>query len=389
MSDAATPSQPQPEPPQVPLASTAPSPPVPGPSGNMGPAPANGPGGGPSTPARRRSPAGCIVILSLCLLCLCIGSGIVAVLVSALSAAGAGGTDKLTEHFVEGDLRAEDKILRLQVHGVIMGGRGGLFSITESDPKGDLRRALRKAGEDEHVRAILLDIDSPGGGVTESDIMYQELLAWKSAHPKVKIVALFGDTAASGGYYVGSAADWIIAHPSTLTGSIGVILSYMNFEELMKKYGVKEVVYKSGAKKDIVSVSRLPTPEEERLLQGVVVSLYDRFVDVVAAGRKGKARNLTAETIRPLADGSVFTGTQALENGLVDEVGYLDDAIKRVKAMTGLTKARLVEYRALTGLLASLQSRLDAAPPEAALAVEARRFVEGDGARLLYLWRAR
>lgn len=337
---------------------------------------------------RRRAPAGCVILFIVVAL-LCVGSGLVFTLFGGAILAGSHGSDRLTEKFIEGDESSDNKILRLEVHGAIMPSGGGLFSLVAKDPKADLRKQLRKAGEDSSVKAILLDIDSPGGAVTECDVMYEEILRWKKEHKGIPVVALFGDMAASGGYYLGSAADWIVCHPSTLTGSIGVILSYTNFEELMKKYGVKEVTYKSGAKKDLISMSRMPTPEEEALLQGVVMDMYGRFLNVVAAGREGKAKKLTLEQIRALADGSVFTGGQALANGLVDQIGYLDDALAKVRSLAGVSKAKLVEYRPTEGLAALMQNRAGGVGPEAALAAELHELVAEGTPRVLYLWRGR
>ncbi|MBI5365525.1 MAG: signal peptide peptidase SppA [Planctomycetes bacterium] len=342
----------------------------------------------PPPSARRGLPLGCILLCLFCGFAFCVGSGLLLLIVAGATGSAASKPPRRVERFVEGEADAESKVLRINVHDVIIASSGS-WGRKGKDPAGDLHLQLQQAGTDPTIKAILLDIDSPGGGVTECDEMYEEVVRWKQAHPGVPVVALFGGTAASGGYYLGCAADWIVAHPSTLTGSIGVILSYLNFEDVMKKYGVKEVVYKSGPKKDIISISRMPTPEEEAVLQSVVVDNYGRFVDVVAAGRKGKARGLTREAILPLADGSVYSGRQALENGLVDQIGYAEDALAKAKGLAGVATARLIEYEESKGLGEMLFGGTAAPAPEALLAAELSRLVELSGPRLLYLWRGR
>jgi protease-4 len=169
------------------------------------------------------------------------------------------------------------------------------------------------------VKAIILRIDSPGGGVGPSQEIHREV---SKAKKKKKVVASMGSVAASGGYYIACASDAIIANPGTITGSIGVVMQFSNFEELLKKIGVKGVVLKSGEHKDIGSPLREMTPEEKKIMQGVLDDVHRQFIQAVAEGR-----NLDRAKVVQIADGRIFTGQQAKELGLVDQVGNLQDAI--------------------------------------------------------------
>ena len=170
----------------------------------------------------------------------------------------------------------------------------------------------------------MLRINSPGGGVTASDIMYRDLVHFREETHK-PVVACMMDVAASGGYYLAMGCDRIYAHPSTVTGSIGVIMSLYNATGLMKIVGVTSDPIKSGPNKDIGNPGRPMTPEERAILQGMVTGFYDQFVDVVARAAR---TSLTPEKVRELADGRVYSGAEAKKLGLIDEVGYLDDALK-------------------------------------------------------------
>ncbi len=188
---------------------------------------------------------------------------------------------------------------------------------------------LKKYGKDNRVKAIILRIDSPGGGTAASQEIYREVQRTVS---KKKVVVSMGNVAASGGYYVALAADKIVANPATLTGSIGVILDVPNFKELLKKIGVSRETVKSGPYKDIGSPVREMTPEERRLLQGVIDNVYQQFVAVVVKGRK-----LSREQVERIADGRVFTGEQAKRLGLIDELGSFEDTVDLTKKLVGLS----------------------------------------------------
>jgi protease-4 len=280
---------------------------------------------------------------------------------------------------VGGRADAVDKVLRIPIHGaiaeeqsVVLGAQGGTVS--------QVRRALRHAAADEHVRGLLLSIDSPGGGVTDSDEIYRMLRRFKQDHPRVRVVALFGDMAASGGYYVACAADRIVARRTSLTGSIGVIMSAWNFAEAAKKLGVDQVAIKSEATpfKDILSPTRPMTDEERGLLTRIVDEFYQQFVDVVDEGRAG----LDREQVGKLANGAIYTATQAVELGLVDEIG---DAASVEAWFADETPVQIVECRSRPTLRDLLFGAAAAAPPDVSTAA-ARLLGAATGPRFLYYW---
>jgi protease-4 len=180
------------------------------------------------------------------------------------------------------------------------------------------------------VKAIVLDINSPGGSVGAVQEIYSRILRVKKTK-HIPFVALFGDVAASGGYYIASACDKIVAHPGTLTGSIGVIFEVQNMEGLFSKIGFKMDPIKSGAHKDIGSPARPMTPEERKILQDLIDDAYGQFVQAVADGRKMKV-----EEVKPLADGRIYSGTQALSNHLVDQLGDSHDALMLAAQLGGI-----------------------------------------------------
>jgi protease IV len=204
--------------------------------------------------------------------------------------------------------------------------------ITESD---SIVQALKKFGDEDHIKAIILRIDSPGGGVAATQEIYKEIQRTKA---KKNIIASMGSIAASGGLYVAVPADRIVANPATVTGSIGVIMHMMNMQQLMGKIGLDSIVIKSGKYKDIGSSTRPMTEEDRALLQGVIDDMYQQFVTDVA-----KARGLDVEVVRRYADGRIFTGARAKDLGLVDQLGNFEDAVNLAKKLAGLEgKVRLI-----------------------------------------------
>ena len=193
----------------------------------------------------------------------------------------------------------------------------------------DIIRQLKKYTKDSSVPAIVMHIDSPGGGVAPSQEIYEEMK--KAKDNGKKIVASMGSVGASGGYYVACAADTIIANPGTLTGSIGALFEFPVAEELFKKIGLRFEVVKSGEFKDVGNYARRMTESERKLLQSVIDDTYDQFVEVLVDNR-----NLSKEEALKIADGSIFTGRQAKKLGLVDELGDLEDAIKIAGEMAGI-----------------------------------------------------
>jgi protease-4 len=197
-------------------------------------------------------------------------------------------------------------------------------------------RGIRSFVEDAGVKAIVLRVDSPGGGVGASQEIYREVV---KAREVKTVVASFGGVAASGGYYVACGADKIVANPGTITGSIGVVMQFANLEELLKKIGYKGYVIKSGAHKDVGSPFREMTPEEKELLQEVIDTVHQQFIRAVAEGRK-----LPMEKVAAIADGRIFSGEQARALGLVDELGNLEDTIDMAAQMAGIKGKPVVVY---------------------------------------------
>lgn len=193
-------------------------------------------------------------------------------------------------------------------------------------------RKLRSMADKKEIKAIILDINSPGGSVAAVQEIHSEIKRVR-AEKKKPVVALFGDVAASGGYYIAAACDSIVAHPGTLTGSIGVIFQAGNVEGLFKKLGIKSEPIKSGRHKDIGSPTRPMTEEEKKILQGIIDDAYSQFLAAVAEGRK-----IPEEKLRPLADGRIFTGRQAFEAKLVDKLGGSREAADLAGELGGLGK---------------------------------------------------
>ena len=233
-----------------------------------------------------------------------------------------------------------DKVLMIDVEGAISSSvESGILS-RERNVVARVFERLERAAADPLVKAVILRIDTPGGEVTASDIVYHEILRFKERTGR-PVVALMMGVAASGGYYIASACDLIVAHPSTLTGSIGVISVFPSVESLMAKVGVKVEVIKSGPAKDSGSPFRNMTEDERRAFQGIIDEYYEGFLAVVARGREGK---VAADRLREIADGRVYTAPQALKLGLIDAVGYFDDAFGRALGLAGIEGARLVAY---------------------------------------------
>ncbi len=246
----------------------------------------------------------------------------------------------LQERVVEGEGTA--KILLVDISAVISEKEKskGFGLGTEASLVARIKEELQKAEKDESVKGIVVKINSPGGTVTATDTIYHELMEFKR-RTSARIVACVTGLAASGGYYVASAADEIIAHPTSITGNIGVIAMKFNVDQLLSKVGIQEETVKSADKKDIWSPFRPSTPEEKEIIQTVIDTFHDRFVEVVHAGRKSL---LSKEEVEELADGRIFTAEQALAAKLVDKIGYLDDALKALKGSLDLTEAKVITY---------------------------------------------
>ena len=227
-----------------------------------------------------------------------------------------------------------DKIAVIMMRGLISSSLPGSVGDTMVD---DMRLALEQARDDDHVRAIVLEIDSPGGEVTASDIIYNWVAKTRAKKP---VVVYMDSLAASGGYYVSCGGQYLIANETTITGSIGVIIQTLNYEQLFNKVGLASVVFKSGKFKDMLNGARPVTPEEREYVQGFVMKTYDKFLGIVA-----RERNLPADALRnTVADGRILSGRDALDNKLIDAVGQIEDAFAKAKELGHAPGATVVKY---------------------------------------------
>jgi protease-4 len=265
----------------------------------------------------------------------------------------------LEEHVVSGEGKA--KVLLIDISKTITGQEEEeAFGVKRRESTiARVREQLDLAAEDDHVRAVVVRINSPGGTVTASDIIYHQLMDFKH-NQGVPVVAQCLDMATSGAYYVALAADEIIAAPTSVTGSIGVVMYNVNVSALMGKIGVADQTIKAGKHKDIGSPLRKMTPEEERILQTVLNQMQDRFLGLVRE-RRGK---LTADGIKTIADGRILTADQALQLGLVDRIGYLQEAIAQAEHRAGVSRARVIMYRRPDEFAENVYSRVPAGPPQ-------------------------
>jgi protease-4 len=249
------------------------------------------------------------------------------------------GQDRMGEAVLQ-DSRSKNKILVLDITGIIQSSmETGLLS-REGDLLSRTYYRLLRAADDPLVKGIVLRLDTPGGEVTASDIVYNEILKFRKK-TGIPVVALAMGTAASGGYYIASACDYFMVHPSTITGSIGVISMFPNVSALMDKLGIDLTVIKSGTMKDSGSAFREMTEEDRRIFQEVIDELYQKFLDRVYSARKDK---LSRVELEKLADGRIYTAGQALEAKLVDGIGYIDEALEKVKDLASISEAKVITY---------------------------------------------
>lgn len=256
---------------------------------------------------------------------------------------------KLEEVITE-DHDANNKIAVVEINGIISSRAldQGPYSMVDL-----IKAQLKRAAEDDRVKAVILKVNSPGGEVLASDEINREIKDFQDKSLK-PVVASMGDLAASGGYYVSVPCRWIVANDMTITGSIGVILHTWNYRELMDKVGLIPEVYKSGKFKDMLSGEREPDkipPEERQMVQSLIDETYGRFKSVVAHGRE-RAHQKNGDQGRQLssdwsdyADGRVVSGTEAYKLGFVDQLGYFSDAVDRAKSIASISSANLVEYQ--------------------------------------------
>jgi protease-4 len=273
------------------------------------------------------------------------------------------------------------KVLLIEISGMISSQEKEGF-LPAPSLLARIKEQLTRAAQDNSIKAIVLRVNTPGGTVTASDIIYHEIKTFKTSR-KIPIVASIMDLGTSGGYYIAAAADTVMAHPSSVTGSIGVIMLTINARGLLEKVGVEATAVTSGPRKDMGSPFRVMTTEERTIFQGLIDSFYQRFLSVVQEGRP----NLQMEQIKKLADGRIYTGEQAKAAGLVDEIGYLEDAIELAKKQAKLTEARVITYHRPGEYSNNVYSRLLAPGPLSSLAeFDVMALARGGTPQFMYLW---
>jgi len=296
-------------------------------------------------------------------------------------------TKPLEEKEVEGEGKA--KILLLDLDGMIsFKDETDCLNIKSRPSKvAFIREALLKAEADSDIAGVIMRINSPGGTVTASDTIYHEIVGFKEKR-KIPVTAYIMELGTSGGYYVAAASDRIIASPTAITGSIGVIAMKFNVEGLLSKIGVSDETYKSGPKKDFWSPFRPSTAEEKKMFQDIIDKLYARFVGVVYANRK---KLLTQEEVKTLADGRILTAGEALELKLIDHVAYLDETIEAMKKALNIEKARVITYVRPKTFKSNIYSEYSEMPQTSPRVINLIS-INGDelslfsGAQFMYLW---
>jgi protease-4 len=285
--------------------------------------------------------------------------------------AGVDEAPNLIETWSAGD--GEVKVVRIPLNGMIMLGDASWYAGNAAAAL----RAIRKARHDPEVAGLILEINSGGGGITDSDILYQALCDFKTSSKGRVVVSLLGDVAASGGYYVALASDVILAHPTTLTGSIGVLLQAYNIQELAAKIGIRDVTVKSGENKDLFNPFQEVKSTQREMVQKIITAMHERFVGLVA-----KNRTLPLETVRTLADGRIFLADEALRHKLIDGIGYQADAQSRIAQLLETDAVKVFRYEEQVTLMDLFTRR------GIGLQTDLGRFLRDDArdARLLYRW---
>jgi protease IV len=263
----------------------------------------------------------------------------------------------LEETVLQGE--GPEKVLLIDMRGVINNQKDRALTgaTTALGMVEWIREIIAKAEKDQDIKALLIKINSPGGTVTASDIILHELLIYKEKF-SIPIYVHVMDLAASGGYYIALAGDEIVAHPTSLIGSIGVIAFKVNLENLMGKIGVDWEVVKSGDKKDFMSPFRPFTDEERKLFQKTIDTFHNRFVSVIAENRS----QLSIDEIKSLADGRVYDAEQAMKLKLIDRIGYISDTVEQIKHKLGYSDLQVIAYQREGGYKSNLYS-LSPQPP--------------------------
>ena len=299
-------------------------------------------------------------------------------------------TDELTETIVMDDKAGgklgEDKVAQIDLTGLIADAPRFGVLVPGENPVSRFIEALLKAEEDKSVKAVVVRINSPGGTVTASDVLFRAVKDFRERSGKPVVMAM-SDVAASGGYYVACAGDEIIAHPTTVTGSIGVIIQTINFSEGMRRIGIRADAITSGPNKAMGSPFEPMPPEHRELLQGLVNEFYGNFVSVVKEHRP----QLKAEEIELITDGRVVTGRHALDLGLVDRLGGLREAFEAAKTRANIKNARMVKYHRQLEYVGSPYAHAPTPTPAAASQINLVQLnltgsLMGESAGFYYLW---
>ncbi|MDD4024807.1 MAG: signal peptide peptidase SppA [Kiritimatiellae bacterium] len=265
------------------------------------------------------------------------------------------------------------KVVRVPLAGMIMLGDSAWYMGNANT----VLRSIRRATHDPEVMGLIMEINSGGGGITDSDIIYKALLDFKSRQEGRAVVTIMGDVAASGAYYVALASDYILAHPTTITGSIGVIMQSYNIKELAQKLGVHDVTIKSGENKDMLNPFRDVKPEQTELLQKLISTMHDRFVTLVAENR-----GLEKSAVAPLADGRVFVADEAVRCKLIDGIGYNDDARSKMAELLETDAVKVFRYDEQVTLMDFFSAR-----PGIGVGFDLERLLrENAGGKLMYRW---
>ncbi|HUI44782.1 MAG TPA: signal peptide peptidase SppA [Nitrospirota bacterium] len=257
----------------------------------------------------------------------------------------------LEERLISGE--GKSKIVLIDISGIITSAEGGSVFSTTKEPGmlAQVREELDRARSDKNVKAVVLRINSPGGGVTASDTLYHEIKKFKN-ETGVKVVSHFLDMGTSGAYYAALASDQITAQPTSIVGSIGVTMLRIDASGLMQKIGVQALQISSGEWKSMGSPFRPVSPEETKLFQNMIDNLYGKFVSVVADERK-----MAPEQVRQIADGRIYSSQEAKDKGLIDSIGYLEDSLEKAKVLAKVTQAQVVTYSRPGEYRANIYSR--------------------------------
>jgi len=277
---------------------------------------------------------------------------------------------------------SQEKIAIIDVEGVITGVESGGFLLPQADTVSETKARLNQVSQDPEVKAVVLRVSSPGGEVTACDVLHHEIARFKKK-TGIPIISFISEQGASGGYYVALAGDTIFANPTSIVGSIGVVLQHFDLSELLAKIGVNVAPVKSAEGKDLNSPFRRMTAGEREVLQKLVNDLYERFVDVVDENRS----ELTREQVLALADGRVVSGVEAAEVHLVDRIGYVTDVLEEAKTRGNIESPTIVRYTRVPRSSANIYTET-LVPKPAAREVHVSFPVDLTGApKLLYLWR--